>query len=89
MSTRTTSLRFCGVPMNVTYDYSRARPATLEEPAEGENFTISSVRIGGVECFTLFGDDEWEELADALKEEMKAEADEYADRLREERWLGQ
>lgn len=88
MSTRTTSLRHCGVPMTVTYSYSKARPATLEEPAEDENFSISSVRIGGVECFTLFGDEQWEELADALKEEMEAEADEDADRRREERWLG-
>jgi hypothetical protein len=82
MSQRTTSLRHCGVPMTVTYNYSKARPATLEEPAEEEAFTISSVRIGGVECFTLFGDAEFEDLSDALLEEMQHEADEAADRRR-------
>lgn len=87
MSTRTTHLRHCGVPMTVTYHYSKARPATMEEPAEEENFSISSVRIGGVECFTLFGDEEWEDLCADLKEAMEAEADEYADRRREEQRL--
>lgn len=84
MSARTADIRFCGVPMRVTFTYSKARPATMEEPAEEGAFSISSVRIGGVECFTLFGDEEWEELSQELESHMQSEADEAVDRRRED-----
>lgn len=76
MSALTTYLRHCGVPMTVTYRHTKARPATLEQPAEEENVSISSVRIGGVECFTLFGEAEFEDLADQLLEQMWVDVDE-------------
>lgn len=87
MSNRTISLRHCGVPMTVTYTFYKGCEASLEGPAEEKNYTISSVKIGGVECFTLFGDEEFEDLATALDEERQAEADEYADQQRREQRL--
>lgn len=79
MSTRTTSLRHCGVPMTVTYRHSKARAATLEEPSEEASLSIYSIRIGGVECHTLFGEPEMEDLEMAITEEMEAADDEHAD----------
>jgi hypothetical protein len=87
------------IQVEVDYSWTAGRPATREQPEEGDSFDIETVFVvrddGTKECapFWLFEIVESDEgvaaelLSEAVKDHQCA-ADDHADMLREERALG-
>lgn len=87
------------IQIEVDYSWSAGRPATREEPEEGDSFDIETVYVLGAagqkECAPIWliqiveeDDDIAAQLLTAAQEDRQCAADEYADQLREERILG-
>ena len=87
------------IEVEIDYSWSAGRPATREEPEEGDSFDIETVYVLGAagqkECAPIWltqiveeDEDIAAQLLTAAREDLQCAADDHSDMLREERILG-
>jgi len=62
MSTGSVNITYCDIEMQIEYEATPYYPQTYEHPAEGGDFDINEVIVGGVNIISLISKDDMDKI---------------------------